>query len=55
MIITIYILLILAILITCGIIINKVIKIYLYSSKNKEMWKKEIKEEKDYQFIKGLY
>ncbi|MCA4791985.1 hypothetical protein HX030_04195 [Myroides odoratimimus] len=55
MIITISLFLILAILIISGVIISKVIKIYLYSSKNKEMWKKEIKEEKNYQFIKGLY
>lgn len=55
MIITFSVLVILAILVICAIIVSKVIKIYLYSSKKKEMWSKEIKEEKEYQFIKGLY
>ncbi|MDM1370418.1 hypothetical protein [Myroides marinus] len=49
------ILVLLAIVVICSIIVSKVIKLYLYSNKNKELWKKEIKEEKEYQFIKGLY
>ncbi|MEC4114739.1 hypothetical protein [Myroides pelagicus] len=55
MITTLYVIVILAILIICGITASKVVQIYLYSTKNKELWKKEIKEEKDYEFIKGLY
>ncbi|MDR2223034.1 MAG: hypothetical protein LBE34_09875 [Flavobacteriaceae bacterium] len=49
------IIMIVSILILSAILISKVLKVYLITTKNKELWKKEIREEKDYQFIKGLY
>lgn len=55
MIITLFVLVIVAILFLSGLLAAKMLQVYLYTTKDKDMWKKEIKEETDYEFIKGLY
>ncbi|MEK6511834.1 hypothetical protein [Myroides odoratimimus] len=55
MIITLSVFVIVAILILSGVLVSRVLQVYLYTTKNKELWKKEIKEEREYEFIKGLY
>ncbi|MGG5576338.1 hypothetical protein ACPDHL_03210 [Myroides sp. C15-4] len=55
MIMTLAVLVIVAILILSGVLATKLLQVYLYTTKDKDMWKKEIKEETAYEFIKGLY
>lgn len=55
MILTLCFIVIFAIFIICGILILKVVQVYLFTTKDKKLWEKKIKEETQYQFIKGLY